>query len=113
MRLEFAEGWLDRIEIWRIGRQVKQARACRIDRFFVSRNLVDAGIVYDNDVAALESRGNAFLDLGNEHRAVHGAIKYERRYHCPLPQASDERDNFPVSFRCIADQPLSARTATA
>src|SRR5437763_16435554 len=113
MRLEFAEGRLDRIEIGRICRQVKQTRAYCFDRLLDTRNLVDAGIVYNNDVAALEGGGNAFFYVGNKHRAIHRTFKYKRRYHCALPQPSNECNDFPVPLRCIADQPLSARTATA
>src|SRR3974377_1514484 len=113
MRFEFAESRLDWIEVWRICRQINQTRACRFDGLLDTRNLVDAGIVYKNGGAALEDGDNAFFYVGNKHRAVHGPFKYKRRYHCALPQPSDEGNDFPVSLRCIADQPLSARTATA
>ena len=112
VRLEFAEGRLDRIEVWRVCRQVNQTRAGRFDGVLDARNLVDAGIVYKNGVAALEDGDNAFFYVGNKHRAIHGPFKYKRRYHCALPQPSNECNDFPVSLRGIADQPLSARTAT-
>jgi hypothetical protein len=55
MRFEFAQRPLDLIEVWRKKEgQVKQSRACRFDRFPNICNLVDAGIVYNNDVAAFE-----------------------------------------------------------
>jgi hypothetical protein len=70
-------------------------------------------IIYDDDFAALEDWDNALPHISKKHRPVHGTVKHERRDHGAIPQAGDKRKYFPMPLRRIADQPLSARTATA
>ena len=70
-------------------------------------------IIYDDDFAALEDWDNALPHISKKHRPVHGTVKHERRDHGAIPQAGDKRNYFPMPLRRIADQPLSARTATA
>ena len=59
MRLEFAEGRLDRVEVWRIRWEVKQRRTHRFDRLPDASHFVGWKIIYDDDFAALEDRDNA------------------------------------------------------
>ena len=47
--LEFAEGRLDRVEVWRIRRKVKQIRTRCFDRLLEASDLVSWKIVYDDD----------------------------------------------------------------
>src|SRR5262249_61072856 len=70
-------------------------------------------MIYDDDFAALEDWDNALPHISKKHRPVHGTVKHERRDHGAIPQAGDKRNYFPMPLRRIADQPLSARTATA
>src|SRR5215467_5085900 len=73
MRLEFAEGRLDRVEVWGIRRKVNQLRARRFDRLPDASHLVGWKIVYHDDVAALDDRDNALLHINKKHRPVDGA----------------------------------------
>src|SRR5271167_5272216 len=52
-RLQFAEGLLDRIEIRRIFRQVKQPRTGRFNGLLHSDTFVSRQVVDDDDVATL------------------------------------------------------------
>jgi hypothetical protein len=51
MRLEFAEGRLDWVEVWRIRWKVKHRCTCRFDRLRDASDLVGWKIVHDDDVA--------------------------------------------------------------
>ena len=59
MRLEFAEGQLDRVEVWRIRWKVKQRRTRCFNCLPDASNPVSWKIVYHDDVAALEEIGRA------------------------------------------------------
>ena len=109
MRLEFAEGRLDRVEVWRIRWKVKQLRTCRFDRFRDASNPMSRKIVYDNDVTATTHCFTYARNIGPWDRA----LKHEWRNHGALPQTGDKRHDFPMPLRSIAGQPLPARTAAA
>jgi hypothetical protein len=68
--LDFGEGLLDRIEVWRIGRQEPQPGACCLDQMPDGRGFVAAEIVHDDDVARVERFHQFLLDIGAEAKAV-------------------------------------------
>jgi hypothetical protein len=113
MSLEFAEGRLDRVEVWRIRWEVKQLCTRPLDRLPDTDDLVSRQIIYDDDVTALKDRDDALPHIGKKHRPVHGTLKHERRDHGALAQAGDKRNYFPLPLRRIADQALSARATAA
>ena len=110
MRLHFAEGGFDRVEIRRIRRKMKQRRARCFDRLLDAGNLVSRKIVHDDDIAALECWNKALFHISKKHWSIHGSFEYERSDHRTMSQAGDESECFPMSVRRVADQPLSART---
>src|ERR1700757_1673550 len=64
IRLEFAEGHLDRIEIGRVLGQISQFCTGGLDRFLDAGDLVGPEIVPDDDIAAVECGSQALLDVG-------------------------------------------------
>src|SRR4029077_3224174 len=70
IRLEFAEGHLDRIEIGRVLGQVSQFCTGGLDRFLDASDLVGPEIVHDDDVAAVEHGSQALLDARQKDFAV-------------------------------------------
>src|SRR5271169_6139276 len=64
MRLEFAEGQFDRVEVWRILRKINQRRARSFDGLRNAGDLVHRQIVHEQDLAAFEGRDEALLDVG-------------------------------------------------
>src|SRR5215470_12132177 len=54
MSLHLAEGRLNRVEVGRVRRKIKQPRAHRFDRLLDAGHLVDWKIVHHHDIAALE-----------------------------------------------------------
>jgi len=113
MRLEFAEGLLDGVEVGRIGRQIKECRIRRFDRLPDTGDLMHRQIVHDNDVAATERWNKALLHVSEKHRPIHSALKHERCGHPAPAQTSHESDCFPMSVRRVVDQSLAARTAAS
>lgn len=111
--LQFAEGHFDRIEIWRIGRQIKQPRPCCFDRLPDAGHLVDRQIVHHDDVAALEGRNKTSLHVSKKQGSIHGALKDERCGHPAQTQAAHKGDDFPVPVWRVIDEPLADRTAAA
>src|ERR1700682_5466810 len=113
MRLYFAEGRLDRVEIRRIWRQKTQRRARCFDCLLDAGNLVGWKIVHDDDIAALECWNQTLFYISKKHRSIYGSLEYERCDHRAMPQAGHEGKCFPMSVRRVADQPLSARAAAS
>ena len=68
--LELGEELLDRVEVWRIGRQAEQPGAARLDGRAHACDLVRAEIVQDDDVAGPQRRCEHLLDIGAEPFAV-------------------------------------------
>src|SRR5258708_2583267 len=110
MRLEFAEGHLDWVEVGRIGRQIKECRTCCFDRLPDAGDFMHREIVHDDDVAALECWNKELLHISQKHRPIHSALKYERCGHPAHAQAGHKGDCFPMSMRRVADQSLAAWT---
>src|SRR4029077_5394190 len=73
MRLEFAEGQFDWVEVRRILREINQSRARRLDRLCDPGDLVHRQIVHEHHLAALERWDKALLHISEKHRPVHGS----------------------------------------
>jgi len=113
MRLEFAEGQFDRVEVRRILRKINQRRARSFDGLRDPGDPVHRQIVHEHDLAAFEGRDEALLHVGEKHRPVHGSFEHKRCGHCALPQAAHERDCFPMSLRRVVDEPFATRSTAA
>src|SRR6185436_13742881 len=62
--LEFAVGQFDGIEVGRVLRQVAQCRPRFLDRLPDAGDLVGCEVVNHDNIAALERRNQALLDVG-------------------------------------------------
>src|ERR1700758_2427275 len=91
MRLQFAEGHLDGIEVRRVGRQINQCCPRRFDRLSDAGHLVDRQIVHHDNVAALEGRNKILFHISKEQRSIHDAFKDERRGHPALAQGAGKQ----------------------
>src|SRR4051795_12323100 len=65
-RLELSEDLLDRVEVWRVGRQVAQPGPAGLDGGAHAGYLVALQVAADGDVAWCERRGEVLLDIGPE-----------------------------------------------
>jgi len=113
VRLELGERLLDRIEIGRIGRQVAEFAARRLDRLADGGALVGAEIVHHHDVAGRERGEQDFGDVGEKPFAVHRAVQRHRRGQPIDAQTGGEGRHLPVAVRDLALEPLAARAASA
>src|SRR5271167_1354166 len=113
MRLEFAEGQFDRVEVWRILRKINQRCARSFDCLRDTGDLMNWKIVHEYDLAALEGWNKALLHISEKHRPVHGSLDHERCGHSALPQAAYEGDCFPMSMRSVVDQSFATRSTAA
>jgi hypothetical protein len=111
-RLELGEGVFDRIEVWRVRRQIEQARTCRLDHLAHLRSFVAGQIVDDDDVALSQFGGQNTLDVSLEGAAVDGAVEDEGGDHASRGQAGGESRRFPVAMG-DADAQSFAAAATA
>ena len=112
-RLQFGEGLLNRIEIGAVGRQVDKPGAARLDGFAHASHLVRAEVVHDDDVTGHEGRGQDLFDVGEEHLAVHRAIKDERCRYPGRSQSGDECRCLPVPVRNGCNKTLTTLAAPA
>ena len=70
-------------------------------------------VVYHHDVAALERRCQALLDVGHEGCSVDWPVEDHRCHHLVMSQSRYERDRLPCSLRNVADQSLATRAAAS
>ena len=87
---------LDRVQVWRVWRQVQKASSGRLDRVSHAGHLVCGQIVQDDDVVPSQLGDEHLLHVGAEGWAVHGAAKEPGRHKTGGPQASHERGRLPV-----------------
>src|SRR3954453_4002052 len=73
MRLEFAEGQLDRVKVRRILRKIDERRANRFYRLCDTGDLVDRQMVHEHDLTTLEGWYQTLPDIDEKHGSVHGA----------------------------------------
>jgi hypothetical protein len=111
-RLEFGEELLDRIEVRTVRREVEKHRSARLDGLADAGNLVNADVVHDDDVAALESWSKDLFDVGQEALAIHRPIQQQGRRDAIVAQRRYEGRCFPMAMRYLADEPFTARSAT-
>lgn len=102
---------LDRIEVWRILRQVAQARADGRNRLLNADDLVGRKVVDHDNISALERRSQALLKVGEKDFSIHGSVDQHRRDYSGMTQTRNERDGFPVPEGHMSDQALPACTA--
>ena len=69
-------------------------------------------VVYHHDVAALERRCQALLDIGHEGCPVNWPVENHRCHHLVMSQSRYERDRLPFSLRNMADQSLATRATS-
>jgi hypothetical protein len=111
-RFELGEELLDRIEVRTVRREVEKSRFARLDSLAHARNLVNADVVHDDDVAALESWSKDLFDVGHEAPAIHRPIQQQGRRDAIVAQRRNEGRRFPMAKRYLADEPFTARSAT-
>ena len=71
---EFAVRQLDRIEVWRVLRQVTDCRMRLLNCFPYAGDPVGAEAVHHDDVVAPERRNQALLDISQEYLSAHGPL---------------------------------------
>ena len=109
--LELGEGLLDRVEIGRVGRQVTQLGAARLDRRADADDFVRGEVVHHYDVALHQHWCQHLLDPGEEDRAVHGTVEDVGGDEAARGQPTDEGRALPMAVRDRAVQALAARAA--
>src|SRR3954471_13328271 len=77
--LDLGEGFLDRIEVGRVGREREETRATLLDGGADGRVVVGLEVVEDDDLAPAEGRGEAEADIALEAVGRHGAVKPQER----------------------------------
>ena len=106
------ERHFDRVKVRRVLRQISQSCASSFDSLLHTENFVGRKVVYHHDVATLERRCQALLDIGHERCSVDRPVEDHRCRHLIMSQSSHEGDRPPFSLRNVADQSLATR-ATA
>jgi len=112
-RLQFAERLLDRIEVRRIFRQVKQFGAGGFDGLLHSDPLMGREVVDDDDVAVPECWRQTLFDVGKEGGSGHWPIHHEGGGQLIMAKPGHEGDRLPMSVGHAADQPLTASAAAS
>lgn len=112
MRLELGECQLDRIEIGRVGRQIEQLRASRLDEVTYPHDLVSRQVVHDDGIAFAQGGDQHLRDVNKKGLAVHRPIEDERGDQAGTAQTGGEGGRLPVPPRSLRNQ-ASAPGASA
>lgn len=110
-RLELDKGVLDRVEVWRIGRQEQEACTGGGDRRPHRGALVGRQVVHDHDIAVAQRRAEDLLDVGQEPPPGHRTIQHHWCREAAQAQAGDKGGGLPVAVRDAGAQPLAAGAA--
>jgi len=110
-RLEFREGLLDGIEVWRIGWKIPQRGAGRFNQFSDTIDLVAWEIVQHDDVAGCQCRRQHLSHVHQKGVSIHGTVQHEWRCHSVLAQGSHERGRLPVAARNMGMASYSSQRA--
>src|SRR5215212_2977336 len=108
--LELGEELLNRVEIGRVGWEVKHAGSRCPDRLFDPSDLVNSQVVHRDYVARLQRRREHLLDIGAEHGAGHGPVEHQGRDHASAAQARHDGRGLPMTRRRRIDQALAPGT---
>ena len=113
MSLEFGESHLDRIEVWRVGRQEEEPGAFSLQTLGSSGAFMDGEIVENNNVASRQGWGKLGFDPCVEAGPVDCLVDHPWRGQLAAAQASDEGLCSPMAERRIGGQPLAAKGTPA
>ena len=108
---EFGEDLFDGIEVGRLGRQIAHMRARCFDGILDASDFMAGQVVHDDDLARLEGWHQKLLDPGAECLAIHRAVQRQRRTEPIAAQGCDKCGGAPMAIWCLAQKPLSGRTA--
>ena len=95
-RLEFREELFDRIEVWRVRRQVANRGARGFDSFTDASDLVTGQVVGDDHIAGAEGGAEELPHVREEAGAIHGPVEDQRGRHRVTAQGGDESGGLPV-----------------
>lgn len=102
--LDLGESLFDRVEVWRVGRQVPKPGVGGADHLPDGCRLVGAEIVHHDDVAGPEHRYELLLDIGAEALAVDWPVEDTRSRETVAAQSAKEGQRAPVAMRSQAAQ---------
>src|SRR5262245_8794802 len=110
--LQGMEHQLDRVEVWRILRQVAEACANSSDRLLYTGNLMERYVVGHHNVPPLEHWRQTLLYVSQECFAIHGSFDQHGSHDAGLTQASYKRHRLPMAHGRVRQQPLLAGVPT-
>ena len=99
---------LDGIEVGAGGSQKAQLGAGALDGMTHCEGLVGGQVVHDDDVTGGQCWHQHLLHIGQEGRAVHGAVEHSGRGHAVQPKRTDEGGGLPMTMRHRGTAPLAA-----
>lgn len=111
MGLELCERHLDRVEVGRVRRQIAQLRASGLDDLSNIVVLVGGQIVHHHDVAWLQGRDQASLQVDAKDLAIHRLVDDKGSGDSVVAQCRDEGGDLPVTVWNLADQALATAAA--
>lgn len=103
--LQLGEHLLDRTEVGRVGRQVADLCAGRLDLRAHALDLVARQVVEDDDVAGLERRHEHLSHVREEALPVDRSIEDGGRRQSVGTQGADEGGGLPMAVRNRCDEP--------
>jgi len=99
MRFELCEGLFDRVQVWGVGRQITQFRACGFDGVVDVLAFVSAQIVHHDNVAGLEGGNKDLMHISLEALSIHRTVQDHGRGQALGSQPRCEGGDFPVTMR--------------
>jgi hypothetical protein len=108
--LELTERLFDRVEVRRIGRQIDCHSVRGLNRLRDASDFVGCEVIHEDDVTAVERRGQTSFNIGAEDLSIERTIDHEGGHDCVMAQAGYQSDRLPMAMRNQADQTFTAGT---
>ncbi len=107
---ELGPGFFDRVEVWRIGRQVQHRRPARLDALAHAIDLVCAEIVHDDHVTGAQLGAQHMIEVDEKDLSVGGRFDGHGGQHAGVVHRAQHGQSRPVSarHRCVHALPVPA-----
>jgi hypothetical protein len=108
--LDLGKYHLDRVQVRRIRRKIRQRRSGSLDRRPDPRHFVHREVVHDDNVVRRQGRYKKLLDILDENLTVHGAVDDQWCRDLVVPQRRNESRGFPMTVRRLCDQSVARQS---
>jgi hypothetical protein len=108
---ELCPAFLDRVEVWRVRRQIEQGCSGLADEIFHARDLVRSEVIQNHNLAGLELRAENLLQVSEKDIAIGGSFDHPSANPTGSTDGTQNSQRAPVACRNSFVHTLAAQRA--